>query len=229
MKYTVYIILLSVFIQACGDKAAKSEFPSAGVITYVIDYPAQITNSPTGNLMPDKMMLSFNEHQIHYNFKGSFNVFSLDFYSPYPEDSCATVFRFMNNKMVSKGSVNSNFFIFDEGTTPRIKFNKKERKMIAGMACKKGEVTFKNFPPIEIYYTDSINLHNPNRHTPFENVPGVMLEFSVDYNGVRFHFKADKVDYSIPKKSEFDLPQNAKNIQRSEIEDLIITLIHNFN
>ena len=228
MRLAAYILLLSVFLQGCGDKSPHSGFPSAGVITYAIDYPEEITNSPTGSLMPDKMTLSFRDQQIRYHFKGSFNVFSLDFYSPCPEDSCTTVFRFMDKKMLSKGSEDVNFFIFNEGTTPSVTIKKDGTKEIAGMTCRHGKVRFKGAPEIDIYFSDSINLRKPNRHTPFEKVPGVMLEFSVDYNGVRFHFVAEEVDFAIPEKAMFTVPHETKTSHQEEIEDLIVTLIKSF-
>ncbi|GAF05056.1 hypothetical protein [Saccharicrinis fermentans] len=118
MKYTAYIVLLSVLIQGCKNKSNKSEYPTAGVISYTIIYPEEITKSPTGSLMPRILKLSFKDNQTRFSFKGSFNIFSLDFYSLSTKDSCATVFRFMDNNLLHTGSTDSNFFFFGNNTNP---------------------------------------------------------------------------------------------------------------
>ncbi|WP_075591381.1 hypothetical protein [Labilibacter marinus] len=228
MKFIIYIALLSVIIQGCKTKADQSDFPSAGVVTYSINYPEEVSKSASSSLMPDKMTLSFRDNKVRYNLKGSFNVFALDFFSPAIDDSCATIFRFMDNKLMYKGACRSNFFFFNDQVSPEITYFKDETKEIAGLTCRKGEVTFKGLPTFDIYYAESINIDIPNRHTPFSEVPGLLLEFSVDYNGVRFHFTAKDIDYNIPSKSTFKVPNKSKNVPESEIEDLIITLIHNF-
>ena len=228
MKHVYYIVLFSVILQGCKNKSKTDEFPSAGTITYSIDYSKEIKNSSTIGLMPREMTLSFKDHKTHYSFKSMFNVFSLDFYSPSSYDSCSTLFKFIDDCLIHVGSVNSNFFFFDQDLNPEIEYSENETKEIVDLSCEKAIVKFDDHSTYPIYYTKSIDLNQPNRHTPFKEVPGVLLEFCIDYNGIRFHFEASEIDYSIPKDTAFEIPQNVKRSTKSEIEGLIITLMNNF-
>ncbi|MGQ1787743.1 MULTISPECIES: hypothetical protein [unclassified Saccharicrinis] len=228
MKYTAYIVLLSVLIQGCINKSNKPEFPNAGVITYNIAYPKEITDSPTGSLMPRELKLIFKDNRTRFSFKGSFNIFSLDFYSPSAKDSCATLFRFMDNNLLHIGPISSNFFFFNNGSTPSITYLKNETKNVAGISCSKAMVQFDKDEPFAIYYTGDINIDNPNRHTPFKEIPGILMEFHIDFNGVRFYFKACDVDYTIPDNAAFKIPSGFKRTPEKEIEALILTMINNF-
>ena len=225
MQYITYFILLSVFLQGCANSSKESDFPSAGVITYRIDYPQGIADSPMASLMPNQLKLSFKNHKRRYHFNGSFNIFSLDFISLSPNDSCVTLFRFMDNNLLHASPVESNFFLFDKEYDPTIKLIDSETKEIAKMTCFKASVNYPGGEPFSVYYTKDVDLKMPNRHTPYAEIPGILMEFYLDYNDVRFHFVANHIDYTVPDDTVFAIPDIAKATPESEIEDLVLTLI----
>ncbi|SMO51154.1 GLPGLI family protein [Saccharicrinis carchari] len=228
MRFISYIIILLILLQACANSSQRSDFPNAGEITYRIHYPEEISESPTSNLMPGELILRFNDNMRRYSFKGSFNIFSLDFYSLSPSDSCATIFRFMDNHLLDMGSSESNFFFFDKANEPIIKLIDGPTKDIAGVPCLEATINYPGKETFSVFYTKSINLNMPNRNTPFDKIPGVLMEFFVNYNGVRFHFTAQNIDFIPPEESEFELPDGAKHTSEKEIEGMILTLINNF-
>ncbi len=225
MQYITYFMLLSVLLQGCASSSKQPDFPSAGVITYHIDYPDEIGNSPAAKLMPNQLKLSFKNNMRRYNFNGSFNIFSLDFISLSPTDSCVTLFRFMDSNLLHASPVDSNFFLFDKKNDPIIKLIESQTKEIAKMICFKASVKYPDGESFSVYYSKDIDLQMPNRHTPYSEIPGVLMEFYLDYNDVRFHFTANHIDYTIPEDSVFEIPSIAKETPESEIEDLILTLI----
>ncbi len=225
MQYITFFILLSALLQGCASGSKDPDFPSAGVITYRIDYPLEISDSPAAKLMPNQLKLSFKNNMRRYNFNGSFNIFSLDFISLSPTDSCVTIFRFMDNNLLHAGPVESNFFLFDKKNEPIIKLVDNETKEIAKMTCFKAIVNYPDGEPFSVYYSKDVDLQMPNRHTPYAEIPGVLMEFYVDHNNVRFHFTALDIDYTIPEDSVFTIPRIAKATPEDEIEDLILTLI----
>ena len=225
MQYISYLILFSVLLQGCASSSKDLDFPSAGVITYAIDYPDEISDSPSAKLMPNQLKLSFKNHKRRYHFNGTFNIFSLDFISLSPTDSCVTIFRFMDNNLLHAGSVGSNFFLFDKKSDPTIKLIESETKEIAEMTCFKAIVDYPDVEPFSVYYSKNVDLKMPNRHTPYAEIPGILMEFYLDYNDVRFHFVANHIDYTVPDDTVFAIPDIAKATPESEIEDLVLTLI----
>lgn len=225
MQYITYFILLSFFLQGCASDSKDSDFPSAGVITYNIDYPEEISGLSMASLMPNTLKLSFKNNMRRYHFNGGFNIFSLEFISLSPTDSCVTIFRFMDSNLLHASPVESNFFLFDKKNDPVIALIDSETKEIANMTCYKATVSYPNGEPFSVYYSKDVDLQMPNRHTPYTKIPGVLMEFYVDYNNVRFHFTANHIDYTIPEDTVFNIPRIAKATPESEIEDLILTLI----
>ncbi len=228
MKNLLYIAVMSIVIQSCVNKEIHNERPDAGTITYSIKYPEEIADLPTTSLMPKHMKFSFWQDHTRIGLKGSFNIFALDFYSPSTQDSCSTLFRFIDNKLIHTAPLASNFFFFDQDIKPSINLNYTETKEIEGLTCKKAQISYPKGDPFFVYYTQDIKLNNPNRHTPLADVPGVVLDFYVDYNDIRFHFSACKIDFETPEHKLFELPTDAKTSSKSEIEGMVLTLINNF-
>ncbi|WP_152541856.1 hypothetical protein [Saccharicrinis fermentans] len=112
--------------------------------------------------------------------------------------------------------------------TPTITYINDESKEVAGIQCKKAMVQFDSGDPFEVFYTNDIHIDQPNRHTPFRKVPGVLMEFHIDFNGIRFLFKASDISYDSPKKSTFNIPEDATPTPEKEIEALILTMIESF-
>ena len=215
-------------LSGCKSTDNKTELPDEGVISYAIEYPNEITELPTSSLMPKNMKFSFKKQRIKYSLKGSFNIFSLNFISASPSDSCTTLFRFIDKNLTSTTPSDKKIFFFDTNDTPTITYLNDETKVIAGFNCKKAMVNFKDTEPFYVFYTNEINLQHPNRNSLLNEINAVLLEFFVDFNGVRFHFTAEDFDYSHPPRSEFKIPKKTEQSTQAEIEALIITLINNF-
>lgn len=61
---------------------------------------------------------------------------------------------------------------------------------LAGFNAKQAFAHSNELGTIELWYTEDITMKNPNWHTPYYEVPGVLLEYTVIQNGVTMHFKA---------------------------------------
>ncbi|TLX72640.1 hypothetical protein E9993_17540 [Labilibacter sediminis] len=229
MKHLIYIFFISFFLFSCNNKKTKkTALPEQGVISYAIEYPNEISQAPTASLMPQTMKFSFKKQKIAYYLKGSFNIFSLNFISHSPTDSCTTIFRFIDRNLESSTPPDKRIFLFNTKETPKIIYLNNHTKVIAGFNCRKALVTFKETEPFYVYYTNEINLINPNRNSILGDIKGVLMEFFIDFNGVRFHFTAENFDSSNPPRSEFKIPRKTEPSTQEEIEALIITLINNF-
>lgn len=228
MRHLSNTLVVLLLLSGCNNIEKKNNVPDTGVISYLVEYPEEISNSPNGSLMPKELLLSFSEQQLKISLKGSFNVFSLNFISLTPNDSCTTIFKVMDKNLISKDPNNKQLFFFNRTGHPEITFLNHETKVIAGFKCKKAVVKFKDFDAYNVFYTSDINLQSPNRNTPLTEIKGVLMDFFVLYNGIKFHFIANSFDNSHPSYVEFKIPENAKQSSQKEIETLITSLINHF-
>ena len=83
---------------------------------------------------------------------------------------------------------------------------------------------------ITLWYTEEIELKNPNWYNTFNEVPGVLLAYSIDRFGIRMDYKAIKF---IPKADEskkqlFTLPAKGTSITYDEYNQKMNSLFETF-
>jgi GLPGLI family protein len=226
MKHFSLYIIIGTLLWSCNSPKTKKNNPDAGKIEYIIKYPSSISNSPTSIFLPQSLILMFHENQIKYLFNGSLNIFSLHFLSPSPEDSCHISLHFMNKNLYYSTDSSNNFFLFNTQNITHITYDDEEIKNIAGFKCKKAYLHYKDAKPANIYYTEEIKLKKPNRHTPLKDIPGLLMQFPVEYNGIKFEFTAQKFESTIPTDSNFLKPKQIAQSSEKEIETIIMNILN---
>ncbi len=219
------LFLLLILIEGCGEKKQGSKVVDHGTIVYHIDYPEEVLNSSLGTLMPDKWLYIFNKNKIKHELKASFNVFSLNFISDSPVDSCDVLFTFMDKNLYYPIAINDHFFLYDKDAKVVVTYEPEVTKVIAGFNCSKATIKFEGHEPIDVYYTDEIQLLEPNRHTPMKIIPGVLMEFTVDYDSLKLKLTAKEFIDESPSMSTFKIPKNASISNKDEVVAMIDALL----
>ena len=124
------------------------------------------------------------------------------------------------------------YYYIEEPNTPSLLYEELEglkiqktdgEKQILGLNCKRALAILDDslHTTFEIYYTDEIDIDDPNAQTPFAEIDGVMLEFTSLINGVRMHFLAGSIAADSISDNEFVIPPDYKQVSRSEMVDII--------
>ncbi len=224
-KYYTVLFLFVVVLGGCGVKDKSSNVIDHGTIVYHIDYPQEVLNSSMGALMPDKWLYIFSDNKIKHELKASFNVFSLNFISDSPLDSCDVLFTFMDKNLFYPIAINDHFFLYDKDAKVVVTYEPEVTKVIAGFNCSKATIKFEGHEPIDIFYTDEIQLIEPNRHTPMKIIPGVLMEFTVDYDSLKLKLTAKEFIDEHPPLSAFKIPKGAKISNKDEVVAMIDALL----
>lgn len=93
-----------------------------------------------------------------------------------------------------------------------------ETKEILGYTCKKADVMIEDdiYP---VYYTTEITLDaNPNENGMFEGIEGVILEYTVNQQGIVMHFTATEVKKEKVPAATFEIPEDYDVKTAEEIE-----------
>ena len=220
----IFVIILFI-LSGCnrGNSSSKNE----GVVTYAIEYPQQADQKGFTAFLPSEMITYYKDDHFKLKFKGEFNIYNLEFISRSQGDTCFTLFKIFDKKLFYSMGQNEELFLFNDlGTSDLVIFND-STKIIADINCTKAVLHFKNtsVPDIEVYFSKEINIMRPNRHSPFSQVPGLMLEFSMEYMDMHLLLKAQKVSLEKVDSHEFHLPEAYKKTKRDEIKDLVLTLL----
>ena len=99
--------------------------------------------------------------------------------------------------------------------------------VICGYNCKSAEVTIpagKN-KVYEIWYTNEINIKDPNTATPFSEIDGVLMSFFFLLGPAELHFEAETVYKKEIPDEAFERRQKFVRVSREEIDKFINKMI----
>jgi hypothetical protein len=192
-----------------------------GYISYQISYPPEILQQPVSNLLPAVMDFYFSDKELKFKIKGDLNLFSMEFLSRANGDSCFTLFKVINRKMVYPMKDNEMWFLFDNGAPERIQFFPDSVKHISGFKCQLINIHLKNTQStLNAYVTNEIKVNNALFRSPFGKIEGVPMEFEMMYNGLKYKFKAQKYLPSIGDE-RMTIPNDYQVSSKNDIRDLL--------
>ncbi|WP_232526580.1 hypothetical protein [Marinilabilia rubra] len=231
MKYPTYILAIFVvlfLLWGCESKKKKgSPEISEGSVEYTISYTPEIMEKSFSFLLPEKMTYYFRDGSERISFKGELGLYSLDFISDHSTDSSSTLLKIINKKMFVPSSESKKLFIFRSLKEGQVKFIKDSTRTILGYESHKATIHLndKQKTEIEVWYTPEISTPTTNKNTPFSEVPGVMLEFSIYFNDVLFKLTPKTVEKTQLPESLFAVPPDYSATTIEEIEQTIAGIL----
>ncbi len=225
MKQLIFIAIVLILISSC-DNTDKNK-NNQGVITYNITYPEDIANKGFATFLPGKMTTIYKGDHYKFNISGEFNIYNLEYISRSNGDTCFTLFKIFDKRLFYPQNEDEDLFLFEKHNNPDITFFSDSNKVIAGMNCKKAVAVFddKDIPKMEMYYTEDIDFNLPNANTPFKEIPGTLLEFTIFYQGLNLSLRAESVKLKEIKEDEFTVPGNYRQTDANEINDIVASLL----
>jgi GLPGLI family protein len=225
MRYLIVGLLLILVMNACrfGESSRKDE----GVITYKIVYPEEVQKRGFAAFLPTKMISTFKGKDYKVSIKGDLSLYQLDYISKANGDSTTTLFRIFDKRMYHEHGEDENLFLFERVDETRLEFIKNETKTIAGVECQKAIVHFSNpdLQNITVYYTSEIRTNRPKENSPFDDIPGALMEFKLNFKGLELKCVAVDVDMKKVNTKSFLVPKNYTSSKQGEIDELVSSLL----
>ncbi len=192
-SYPTLILALTLFLSACDNTVFQSGIDQ-GKIEYDITYPNIPEDNVMLDLMPKTMLTTFVDNNFRSDVVAGMGIFKTSIISMADQDKLVHSIKMLKTKYASE---------LTEADWERFnpEFNKievsllNETKEIAGYLCKSADIkvlgdsvwTYKAF------YTEEINIENPNSRTIFKNIKGVLMEYEIVNNNILMRFSATKV------------------------------------
>ena len=218
-------MIVAVVISSCADKTSNKT--NQGVITYNITYPEKIMDKGLSTFLPGEMTTVYKDNKFKIHISGEFNIYNLEYISRSNGDTSFTLLKILDKRLYYPQKEGENLFLFYKHDEPKITYFNDSTKVIAGFNCYLGTASFTNedIADVRFYYTKEIDFQAPNANTPFAEVPGALLEFSVDYQGIDLSFKAKSVKLKEIKGDEFIVPKDYRLTDSNEINEIVSTLM----
>jgi hypothetical protein len=100
-----------------------------------------------------------------------------------------------------------------------------ETKEVAGYLCKKAVIRSEGGEEDDVmheaYFTNELGWAMMNRNNPiFKDVEGVMLEYSIDQDGMKMIFSAVSVEKKKISDKEFEVPEGYKHLTPEDLQNM---------
>ena len=188
-----------------------------GAIEYEISYLENNLDNIATNLLPKKMVLSFNERYCLTQIDGFMGVFSISLISDLRKNKDVTLVKFFDSKYVHYGEKNEHSCIFDHVKITALQFKESE-KNVFGYNTRKAEITEEGQKkPYEILFTHDISSIKPNSNNPFHEIDGVLLNFELQLNQLRMSLEATEVKQKTINDDLFLIPEDYKEVSRDNM------------
>jgi GLPGLI family protein len=225
MKKTgrIFTALLIMLALVSGSSFAGGGKEFSGTIVYNITYPDSKLDAQTMAMMPKtlKMKIKGNMSRTEMSLGMGTTVVIFDNESK----SGVTLMDFMGQKFAMK--MTSEDIEKEMKETPETTvLNTTETKEIAGYTCKKAIVKMKEKgsdteTELIVYYTEELASGKSNEMNPlYKDIPGTMLEYSMNENGVNMQLTAVSVEKGKIADSEFETPEGFKVVTQEELKSM---------
>jgi GLPGLI family protein len=189
-KSWITILIISFHFSCSENPFSKSI--KEGVIIYNITYPSIPEDNVMLDLMPKKMEMSFCNNSYRTDIIAGMGLFKTSIISEAKKNQLTHSVKMLNKKHASVLSSSDIENMNPELKGIEIKITG-EVKEVAGFKCQEAIIFKKGVESFKVYFTDDIKIKDPNKATPFKDIPGVLMEYEMVNYDTHMHFIVDEV------------------------------------
>lgn len=215
-------LIIATTCYSCKTKGGKNI--NQGEIHYTIEYMGKI--GMPKELMPRNLVVSFKADKILFDISapiGNSGILNLSNPEEGIYDTYISLLTWRYYYAAKPGEPHPGF---DGMTGLEIRKTSKTR-VICGFNCRCAEVMIpQNRDRIyEVWYTNEINVKNPNTATPYSEIDGVLMSFFFIMGPAEMHFEAETVYKKEISDQTFERRTKYARISREEINSFINKMI----
>lgn len=215
-----------LFLLSCSpDKPLVRE----GTIIYSVDYPNSKKNAFLYSILPKEMEVNFRNGVVRHDISRA-NLQNVLLFNCNQKE-VAIYFQYGEEAFKTTLTPKEMQAMLHDQKAYDIQFTE-ETDTLAGFHVKKAIARGKqdHSDVITLWYTEEIDLRNPNWYNTFHAVPGVLLAYSVDRFGIRMDYRAKKFIRKLDKSKErlFTLPAKGTHITYREYDQKMNNLFATF-
>ncbi len=216
-RILLVFIAISIVSTVTAQKKAKT---FAGTISFDIKFEGRELEPTEKAQMPTQIKMMYSGVQSRSEQISAMGTVA----SITNSETMASIvlFDMMGQKMAIKSTKEETEKAMSELAEATIEYSE-ETKTIAGYKCKKAEVT-QDGKVATVYYTEEINIPNPNASNPmFKGIKGVLLEYTQPTGDEELTMKmtAKEVKKGKIKKAMFTVPAGYQELSKEEFKSMI--------
>ena len=207
----------------CGtdDRAFKSNI-SEGIIEYQVTYPELDSDNIMLEMLPSKMVMKFKDNNYKSKLETTAGIVEMSVMADYETQKMYNLVKIFSDRYALE--LDKDAAIALTNKLPQFDLVFKDDAMkIADANCQKAELDFGgNRENYVFYYTDEIDLKNPNWCTPYNGIEGVLLDYRIENYGMNMHLRATRIVPQVIDDSEFEITDDYEFLSPLEFDKLVV-------
>jgi len=203
---TLALLFLAVAVAPYGCKTSEFDGMKEGKVVYDVAYEGDDMPPMMKALLPSEVTTYFGNNQTAMVISMNMNMAETKLISDAVNLKQVTLVSAMGRKIamvMDKAKVEENYL--DRVDLKIVHTN--EEKEIAGIVCKQVLVTDSTDHTYAVYYTEDLDIDKPNWSTPFREIKGLLMEYSVKINGIKMNLKAKEIVNVKHDPAFFSIPE----------------------
>jgi hypothetical protein len=220
----LYLLLLTGFTFLVTRCSSSNKYNS-GVIEYEISFPDfKAEEHPlTAAFLPKKQVVTFDGNKMHSQIKKA--VFELNVITDSEKEAFYSDYLFNERRhFIGQGEELSSMRSANQGF--RVQFTDKTDTLL-GFKIHQAIATSNENEVFELWYTKQISMTNPNWFNPYYEVPGMLMRYTIEQNGVKMKFEAKSFSTEKPDLALFNPTQEGTRIDYTSFTNELTELFHN--
>lgn len=214
---------------SCGSGLLQQRL-TEGVIEYALSFPDYDPDGLMAGMLPEKTTLTFNENQQVAELSAGMGIFRTSMSVNNEHKQMDYHLSVLSKKLVSH-LMEKDMALFNKEEAAMAIVWTNETDTIAGYPCKKAIAIYDGVdqPEIALWYTDRIEVKDPNWFGPYKQIPGVLLRYSVVQYGMRMHLDATSVTGGEVDPSKFDVKKDHESVPPAVLQHELTEVLGTFS
>jgi GLPGLI family protein len=204
-----------------GCKSLTTQNISEGTIEYAVSFPPGKKDNFITSMLPTIIKYNFKNNEASVDLEISMGIVTTSLIANLNDKKVTQTLSILGKKFATILDSNQvKNMILREPESKIVFLN--EGKKIAGYNCKKARVDFLSdtISDFDVYYTEEINIKDPNWSSPLREIKGVLMEFRIKKYGVEMILTAKNVLNAEIKDGHFELSSDYKLISMEEMDKM---------
>ncbi len=223
------IALTTLLLNGCGSASLLEPKIDEGTIEYAITFPDYDPKGIMRDMLPERTTLTFSNEKQVAELSAGMGIFRTTMITDNDARAMDYHMSMMSKKIVAHMlPIDLELFNGDR-KKPTIVVTQ-QVDTIAGFPCRRAVAIFDRIdqPAVEVWFTDRIEIRDPNWFGPFADVPGVLMRYEMMQHGIRMRLDAINVTAGDVDKKKFDVKKEYQVVPPTVLHEELAQVLSTF-
>jgi len=218
-KSVITFKLLSALLILMFTSCKKTPFSGLeeGSVIYDLQLDGDAGNAMMKAMMPSEAELYFAGDKTCTVLSGPMGAFEARIISDSDSKLYANLFEFFGRKIAVTPNVDS--LVAANNNKYKVEYTG-NTKEIAGVPCEEATITGENGDVSVVFFTKELGVKNPNWATRYRAIDGLLMEYSLNLNGMQLKLTAKEIKDKKHDASVFQIPDGFQVMRTDELKNM---------